>query len=284
MLQKKQKMIKKTVVACIALITGFTSSAQYYYTDIISNKQVMAEMAILKEKKIKGVKVISLEANGEESEGFTCQKKINRDFTEVEIYTSTDESYPNTFISYFDKSGLLQKTVDSSEAGATTAMYTYNSEGRLISMHSSKSFATDDDAGVVTEQHLYKYNAAGILQQMQLVKNNVDTTLYIFEADESGNVIIEKNAKTSEVYYYYYDANNRMEEIVHRYSYQKNLFTESSFEYDNTGQITKMVTSEKEGAYYFTWRYNYEDGLRTTERCYSKEGRMLGSVEYLYKK
>ena len=59
-----------------------------------------------------------MEATGEATEGFTCQKKINRDFTEVEIYTSTDESYPNTFISYFSKTGLLQRTVDSSEAGA----------------------------------------------------------------------------------------------------------------------------------------------------------------------
>ncbi|MBK8786884.1 MAG: hypothetical protein IPN43_10440 [Chitinophagaceae bacterium] len=104
-----------------------------------------------------------------------------------------------------------------------------------------------------------------------------------FEADESGNILIEKNAKTAEVYYYYYDAKNRLTDIVHRYSYQKNLFTEYSFEYNEAGQLAKMITSEKEGAYYFTWRYDYEDGLRLNERCYSKEGRIMGSVEYKYK-
>lgn len=276
-------MIKYTIILLFTLTVSANLSAQYYYNDIINNKQVLAELATLKEKKINGVKVTSLEATGEATEGFTCQKKINRDFTEVEIYTSTDESYPNTFTSYFTKTGLLMRTIDSSEAGATTIDYTYDAAGRLVSINSSKRFATDDDAGVVLEKHLYNYNAAGVLQQLVLVKNNRDTTLFLFEADESGNILIEKNAKTAEVYYYYYDARNRLTDIVHRYSYQKNLFTEYSFEYNETGQLAKMITSEKEGAYYFTWRYDYEDGLRLNERCYSKEGRIMGSVEYKYK-
>ncbi len=277
--------MKRIFFCLLVLLTGgYSATAQYYYTDIVNNKQVMAELAVLKEKKIKGIKVISLESTGEESEGFTCQKKINRDFTEVEIFTATDESYPNTFTSYFDKAGLLTKTIDSSEAGATTINYSYDGSQKLIAVVSSKHFATDDDAGIVTEEHLYDYDAAGLLKNMTLIKNKLDTTLYAFEADENGNIIIEKNAKTSEVYYYYYDAKNRMTEIVHRYNFQKNLFTETAFEYNNSGLVSKMVTSEKEGAYYFTWRYVYEDGLRSTERCYSKEGRIMGSVEYLYKK
>ena len=276
-------MIKYAIILLLTLTASTNLCAQYYYNDIINNKLVLAELATLKEKKIKGIKVTSLEDTGEETEGFTCQKKINRDFTEVEIYTETNESYPNTFISYFTRAGLLQKTVDSSEAGATTTEYMYDATGRLISINSSKRFATDDDAGVVAEQHLYKYNVAGISEQLVLIKNKQDTTLYIFEADESGNIIIEKNSRTAEVYYYYYDSKNRLTEIVHRYSYQKNLFTEYSFEYNEAGKLAKMVTSEKEGAYFFTWRYVYEDGLRLNERCYSKEGRIMGSVEYKYK-
>ena len=276
-------MIKSTIIVLLAIISSSTVSAQYYYDDILNNKQIHADLAIFKEKKIKGIKVTSMEATGEESEGFTCQKKINRDFTEVEIYTATNESYPNTFISYFNKAGLLQKTVDSSEAGATTIDYMYDAANRLISINSSKHFATDDDAGVVVERHLYKYDPAGILEQMTLVKNNRDTTLYFFQADEKGNIGIEKNSKTAEIYYYYYNTKNQLTDIVHSYNYQKKLFTEYAFEYDYAGQLVKMVTSEKEGAYYFTWRYNYEDGLRISERCYSKEGKIMGSVEYKYK-
>ncbi len=275
-------IMKKTFLGLL-ILTGYAATAQYYYTDILNNKQAVAELAVLKEKKIKGIKITSLESTGEETEGFICQKKIKGDYTEVEIYTETNESYPNTFISYFNKAGQLQRTVDSSEAGTTTVDYLYDASGKTIAVNSSKRFATDDDAGLVTEKHIYNYNGAGILQQMLLVKNNRDTTAFIFEADETGNVIIEKNKKTAEVYYYYYDEKNRLTDIVHKYSYQKQLFTESSFEYDDMGQLAKMVSSEKEGAYYFTWRYNYEDGLRMSERCYSKEGRIMGSVEYKYK-
>ena len=276
-------MIKSAILLLFAFTTVLNLQAQYYYNDIVNNKQVLAELATLKAKKINGVKVISLEATGEASEGFTCQKKINRDFTEMEIYTSTDESYPNTFTSYFTKAGLLQRTVDSSEAGATTIYYAYDGAGRLVNVNSSKHFATDDDAGVVFEQHLYKYNNAGILEKMTMVKNNRDTTLYVFQADENGNVAIEKNSRTGEDYYYYYNGRNQLTDIVHRYTYQKKLFPEYAFEYDDAGQLRKTITTEKEGAYYFIWRYDYEDGLRMNERCYSKEGKIMGSVEYKYK-
>lgn len=280
---KKRKMNKPGILALLALAISINLQAQYYYNDIVNNKQALDELAKLKAKKINGVKLTSMEATGEETEGFICQKKINRDYTEVEIYTETNESYPNTFISYFTKTGLLQRTVDSSEAGATTIDYSYDASSRLASVNSSKRFATDDDAGVVMEKHLYNYNAAGTLEQMMLVKNTRDTTIYIFQADESGNVAIEKNAKTGEDYYYYYNSRNQLTDIVHRYSYQKKLFPEYAFEYDDAGQLVKMITTEKEGAYYFTWRYDYENGLRVNERCYSKEGRIMGSVEYKYK-
>ncbi len=276
-------MIKYSIILLLTLSASSNLHAQYYYNDIVNNKQVLAELATLKEKKINGVKIISFEATGEETEGFTCQKKINRDFTEVEIYTETNESYPNTFTSYFTKTGLLQRTIDSSEAGSTTTDYYYDAAGRLITVNSSKHFATDDDAGIVLEKHLYQYSSNGILEKMILVKNNRDSTLFLFQPDEAGNVAIEKNAKTGEDYYYYYNGKNQLTDIVHRYSYQKKLFPEFAFEYNQAGQLTKMITTEKEGAYYFTWRYVYEDGLRISERCYSKEGRIMGSVEYKYK-
>ena len=276
-------MIRFTTILLLVITSSSNLYAQYYYNDIVNNKQVLAELAALKEKKINGVKVISMEATGEETEGFTCQKKISRDYTEVEIYTSTNESYPNTFTSYFTKAGLLQKTVDSSEAGATTIDYTYDAAGRLVSVNSSKHFATDDDAGVVMEKHLYNYNAAGILQSMILIKNNRDTTLYEFKADENGNVGIEKNSKSGEVYYYYHDGRNQLTEILHQYNLKRSPFMEYSFEYDDAGKLIRMKTVEKEGADYFTWRYDYEDGLRINERCYSKQGGIIGSVEYKYK-
>ncbi|HEX2684046.1 MAG TPA: hypothetical protein VHL77_08950 [Ferruginibacter sp.] len=277
------KMIKPAIIFLFSIVSSAAVKAQYYYNDIVNNKQVLAELAILKAKNIKGVKITSLEATGEETEGFTCQKKINRDYSEVEIYTETNESYPNTFISYFTKTGLLQRTIDSSEAGATTIDYTYDAAGRLVFINSTKRFATDDDAGVLFEQHQYKYNEAGVLLSMTLIKNKRDTTLIEFKPDESGNVGIEKNSRTGEVYYYYHNSRNQLTEILHQYNPRKNPFTEYTFEYDEDGQLVRMKTVEKEGADYFTWRYDYENGLRVNERCYLKQGGIIGSVEYKYK-
>ena len=115
-----------------------------------------------------------------------------------------------------------------------------------------------------------------------MIKNKVDTMPILFMNDESGNVGIEKNARTGEDYYYYYDPKKRVTEIAHSFNATK-LNTDFVFEYDYEGRVTRMQAAEKEGAYYFTWRYTYENGLRTTERCYSKEGAIQGSVEYAYK-
>ena len=45
-----------------------------------------------------------------------------------------------------------------------------------------------------------------------------------------------------------------------------------------------MSTASETGDNYFIWRYSYNDkNLRDTERCFSKEKRMLGKIEYEYK-
>ena len=69
-------MIKYTIILLLTLTATSNLCAQYYYNDIVNNKQVLAEFATLKAKKINGVKVISMEATGEATEGFTKKKKM----------------------------------------------------------------------------------------------------------------------------------------------------------------------------------------------------------------
>ncbi len=279
---KKHSMSKIPIMAMIALATGYSANAQYYYNDIVLNKQLVSEMAVLKGQKIREMKVTSLEKDGTESEGFVCHKKFNRDYTKVELYTETKDSYASLFTSYFDKNGLLDRTIDSSEATSTNSQYSYDDKGRLYRIYSATNFS-DDEAHDVSEDHIYQYNEAGIPVKMLLIKNKVDTMTILFMADESGNVGIEKNARTAEDYYYYYDSKKRVTEIAHSYNARNKVNTDFVFEYNYDGQVTRMEAAEKEGAYYFTWRYTYENGLRTAERCYSKEGSIQGSVEYEYK-
>lgn len=269
-------------ILILSLLTGWKASAQYYYNDIVLNKRLLSEMAAFKEQKVREMKISSLEKDGRESEGFVCNKKFNRDYTKAELFTETMDSYASWFISRFDKNGLLQNTIDSSEAATTNTQYSYDAQDRLYRIYSSTHFP-DDEAHDVTEDHVYEYGEDGVPTKMLLIKNKVDTMQILFMHDESGNVGIEKNARTAEDYYYYYDSKKRVTQIAHSYNARNKLSTDFVFEYNYAGQVTRMEAAEKEGAYYFTWKYTYENGLRSTERCYSKEGSIQGSVEYLYK-
>lgn len=281
----KLKQLKSPVLMAIVILLVVNNGyAQYYYKDIVTNKELAAEMARLKEQKVRTVNVLSLEDNGMPSEGFFCQKKINKNYTEVEINTRTSTSYPNVFTSTFNKDGLLIQSVDSSETAATTSVYTYNDKNALVRIFASTHFAADDYADNTTEEHIYQYDANGMASRLLVINNGKDTTEYLFKPDANNNISIEKNTKTGDIYYYYYNSKNNLTDVVHTYNDGRNkLIPDYKFDYNSAGLVTQMIASEKEGAYYFTWKYNYDNGLRSMERCYTKEGRLTGSVEYEYK-
>jgi hypothetical protein len=116
------------------------------------------------------------------------------------------------------------------------------------------------------------------------VKNHTDSTVILFALDEVGNVAIEKDTKSGTKYYYYYDAKKRITDIVQANDLKTGLVPDYIFEYNNSaGLLSQMTTTEEGGNYYFVWKYTYDNGLRIKERCYSKERRLMGSVEYEYK-
>ena len=100
----------KKIVFALLLFAGFNSlEAQYYYKDLVSNAQVVADMKAYKADKIKKIVLKSFEDNGAESEGFFCKKELNKDFTKSELYTRAAISAPSLFTSTFDKEGKLLK-------------------------------------------------------------------------------------------------------------------------------------------------------------------------------
>ena len=85
-------MIKWTLVAAFIFIITASANAQYFYKDIVSNNQLVADMKSYKENKVKKIILKSFEDNGAESEGFFCEKKLNKDYTKTELYTRADIS------------------------------------------------------------------------------------------------------------------------------------------------------------------------------------------------
>jgi hypothetical protein len=272
------------LVIMIFLAPVINVNAQFYYTDILSGKDLVAEMSKLKDQKIRTIKVKSFEDDGSESEGFFLEKKISRDYLTVETESRSYMSTASLLTNYFNKGGLLQKTTDSSAISVRSSVYSYNAAGQINSILSTIRSTDDDMVNEIIEEHIYLYNEKGILYKMNKVKNTSDTTVILFSADEKNNVAIEKDTKSGSKYYYYYDNKGRLTDITHSNDFQQNIYPDYLFEYNSAGLVTQMINTE-EGAnkYYYIWKYTYADGLRIKEKCFSKEKRLMGSVEYEYK-
>lgn len=276
-------MRRSIFIICICLMGTGTVQAQYYYKDLVSNAQLLDEMSKLKDQKIRTVNIKSFEDDGSPSDGFYCAKTINKNFTSVETLTKSNVTGSSLLTSSFDKSGRLLNTVDSSDIVVNSSRYEYDDNNRIIAIRSSVRSRDDDFANEIVEWHLYHYGANGLPEKMIRVKNETDSSTILFSLDEQNNVSIEKDSKTGNTYYYYYDAKKRLTDVVHLNPFNQKMLPDYLFEYNGAGQITQMTSTEEGGSYYYIWRYSYDNGLRIKEKCYSKEKRLMGSIEYEYK-
>ena len=276
-------MSKTQIIIMLALVTGSAANAQYYYKDIVSNRQLVEDMARLKEQKIRTIHITSFEDDGSPSDGFACEKNISKNYSKVETFTNSNVTGPSLFTSYFSKNGSVSKTIDSSEIAVTTVNYSYEESGQIKSISSGVRSSDDDFSNEIFEEHLYQYDAKGYLQKMIRVKNSTDSTVVLFSLDEKNNVSIEKDTKRGKSYYYYYDSKNRLTDVVHLNQFNEKMLPDYLFEYNSAGLNTQMTTTEEGGSYYYIWKYTYDNGLRTSEKCFSKERRLMGTIQYEYK-
>ena len=276
-------MIKPVLATIVILAISITSNAQYYYKDILSNKQLIAEMAQLKDQKVRTVSLKSFEDDGSPSEGFFCEKNINRNYSTVETLTKSNVTGASVFTSTFNDKGLLTQTIDSSDISSSTSLYTYTGGGLIKSILSIVRSSDDDFKNEIKEEHIYEYDDRDMPVKMIRIKNFGDSTLFVFSNDENNNISIEKNTKTGDTYYYYYDIKKRITDVVRLNQFNQKMLPDYIFEYNNAGLITQMTTTEEGGSYYYIWKYTYENGLRVREKCFSKEKRLMGTIEYEYK-
>ncbi|RYF90331.1 MAG: hypothetical protein EOO03_03935 [Chitinophagaceae bacterium] len=263
---------------------ALSGQAQYYYKDIISNKQLLADMEAYKTNKVKSINIKSFEDDGSESEGFFCQKKFSKDYKKASLFTRSQISGSSLQNATFNDIGKLVQTYDSSDIAVTINRYSYDYMDRIQSIVSTIRSQDDDFTTEVREEHIWQYNETGQAEKMTRVKNFKDSTVILFALDENDNVGIEKDTKTGTKYYYYYDAKRRITDIVQQNDFKKGLVPEYVFQYNNSnGTLSQMTTTEEGGNYYYVWKYMYDNGLRIREKCYNKERRLMGSIEYEYK-
>lgn len=277
--------MKRTfVLPLLFLLPGMSLQAQYYYKDIVSSNQLQTDMARYKENKVRTINIKSFEDDGSPSEGFFAQKKISKDYGRTELFTRSHISAASLLTTSFNNKGQLIQTHDSSDISVTTNAYQYNSEGRISNIISSIRSRDDDFTSEIHEEHLYSYDEKGQPSKMIRVKNFRDSTIILFATDESGNLSIEKDTRSGTKFYYYYDAKNRLTDVVQENDFKIRMYPDYIFEYNNSaGLVSQMTTTEEGGNYYYVWKYTYDNGLRVRERCYNKERKLMGTIEYEYK-
>ncbi len=260
----------------------FTVKSQYYYKDLITVKQTAVDMAAHKEASVRKVKVKSIEPDGELNKDFFCEKRISKDYKTSSLFTRSNNTGKSLMESYFNNTGQLVKTYDSSAIVVSNSAYFYNDQGQLIkTVYTSKS-SDDDFINLIVEEHIYEYNEKNQPSKMTRVKNSKDTILILFSTDEQNNVALEKDTRDGSKYYYYYDANNRLTDVVHASQFKEKMIADYIFEYNSSNQIIKMITTEEGENEYLVWKYTYDGKLKTNEKIFSRGKKLVGQIEYEY--
>ncbi|HEY5462341.1 MAG TPA: hypothetical protein VIJ95_03720 [Hanamia sp.] len=241
------------------------------------------EFSTLKNGKIKTIKITSFDDNDQPSDGFFCEKKINKTFSQSEMLSKSNITGQSLLITDYDADGKVIKTTTTTPTTTNTVEFEYDTNG-LLSLIRTNTIADGDSTGI-TETHEFFYKN-GSPEKMLRKKNNVLISTITFVADEKGNIIEEDPSGNSDdkKYYYYYDDSNRLTDVVHYNVIAKRLLPDYMFEYNNGDKPSQMISVDETGRSYFIWRYAYDDKqLPEIQKCYSKEKNLLGTIQFDYK-
>ena len=280
-------MKMKLLTGCFFLILfSQTTLAQFYYKDIVVTRQTRDRWKLYKTNKVRSVKLSSFESDGQPSEGFEGDQEISGDFSLVTTHTRSNRSADSRLMAWYSPDGLPNKTEDTSDTYRSVSEYQYDPAGRLLSI-TNTSTETDNKVQAV-EQHLWSYNGKGGPSGMMKIRNGSDTTFVRFVPDEKGNIAEEhaiRNRTELPTVYYYYDADNRLTDIVRYNPGAQKLLPDYIFEYDVAGKIASMLMVPEQGSNeYQKWVYEYNGkDLKVKESCFNKRRELMGMVEYAYK-
>src|SRR5687767_912371 len=109
------RFYSKIFASVIVIFSVANANAQFFYKDIWINQQLIKEFAILKNENIRSISIKSFEDDGEPSEGFYCERKIDRNFTKSEMISRSQITQQSLLVSHYNDRGWIIKTVDSTQ-------------------------------------------------------------------------------------------------------------------------------------------------------------------------
>jgi len=263
-------------------------NAQYYYKDLIVNKENTAQWRSYKANHVKAVILSSLEADGKPTAGFIGDQQVSPDYLHVTTHSKSSGTGDSWIFADYSPAGQgLIRNLDTSDTYRNESVYQYDNQGRLTSI-TDTSIETDNQVTAV-EQHSWTYDPAHPGKPLSMLKimNGHDTTYIRFVLDGNGDVIEERSTRLGTAlptFYYYYDAGNHLTDIVRYNARAARLLPVEMFEYGEDGKVSSALIVPEEGnSFYEKWYYEYDDkGLKIKDFCYNKQKELLGSVEYRY--
>ena len=265
------------------LLFYFAGNSQYYYKDLVAAADITRLMKTYTANNIKKITAKGITPEGGASSEFSELGEING--TTLKITTNNNKAIATLKYSFNDR-GQLISSVDSAINVKSTSTYTYDANGKIITISNSATDADSSGDFSQTEVHQYIYKD-GKLDKMWRIINKTDSLEVRFVTDEHGNVIEERNFRRgvlADPVYYYYDDRNRLTDIV-RFNYKANrLLPDYLFEYDDNDRvIQKITTTSGNNLGYLTWRYLFDEkGLKTKEALFNKDKQLQGRIDFTY--
>ena len=267
----------------VVIALSQTASAQFYYQDIITHQQNLQQYQLQKNNRVQAISITSFEHNGEISEGFRFNQQYNASWSQLKTVAELSNAGRNVVVNYYNSQGLLYRTTDSSNGTYSVYEYIYDSLTRLIQIQNNTLAIAGKNKSA--ETHNWYYDQQGIPAKMERIRDKSDTMIFILIKDSAGNIIEEQGfhkGEAGEKTFYYYDNVNRLTDIARYNNRAGKLLPDYMFDYDQSGRISQMVSTQQ-GSNATTWEYVYnEQGLKTTESCYLAQKKLAGRMAYQY--
>jgi len=267
----------------LSLLLFFHANSQYYYKDLVAASDIARLMKTYTTNNVTKITAKGIPPEGSPPSEFSEVTEVSG--TTLKVTTNNNKAISTLRFNFNDR-GLLIASVDSAINVKSISTYTYDANGKIISISNSATDADSTGDFSQTEVHQYIYKD-GKLDKMWRIINKTDSLEVRFVTDEKGNVIEERNFKRgvlADPVYYYYDERNRLTDIV-RFNYKANrLLPDYLFEYDEKDRvIQKITTTSGKNLGYLTWRYLFDEkGLKTKEALFNKDKQLQGRIDYSY--
>src|SRR5688500_8095754 len=124
----------KTFLFLICFGLLISAQAQYYYKDVLVTAQNSEQLQRLKTAKVNNIRISSFDGNGMPDENFTVTQTINGNYSKVVTNTKSSVANTSELTAWYDNTGRMVKTTDTTDGFSSTTEYKYDNSGRLIDL------------------------------------------------------------------------------------------------------------------------------------------------------